>query len=237
MRIEALSAFSLSSQRDPLADRLHMSSYDDVLHHLLGLMRDELAALAAAEAERDDPAEVSAPRLLVGLLDDALADPRSIELPRSRKAPNKVLLLSVVTGRPPSALRSLVAANQIAGRAIAVTVIAEALAGSRWRSNNEGKDSVLGRGHRDCRHRKPAGPGAVHDRQLPSHHAPAPAQSLVVPKPKPVQAAKPVGSGPSQLHCHYQGQTRFRKTAACQRAAQANIDAAVNAMKAEQQKL
>ena len=60
---------------------------------------------------------------------------------------------------------------------------------------------------------------------------PPPAQNLVVPKSKPVQAPKPVGSG---LHCHYQGQTRSRTAAACQRAAQ---DAAVNAMNAEQQKL
>ena len=65
---------------------------------------------------------------------------------------------------------------------------------------------------------------------------PPPAQNLVVPKPKPIQPPKPDGLGPSQLHCHYQGQTRSRTAAACQRAAQANIDAAVNAEKAEQQK-
>jgi hypothetical protein len=63
---------------------------------------------------------------------------------------------------------------------------------------------------------------------------PPPAQNLVVLKPKPVQARKPADSGPSQLHCHYQGQTRSRTAAACQRPAQ---DATVNATKAEQQKL
>ena len=55
---------SLSPQRDHFADRL-----------LLGLMRDELAVVAAPEPERDLAAEISAARLLVGLhLSNALAD-------------------------------------------------------------------------------------------------------------------------------------------------------------------
>ena len=55
---------SLRPQRDHFADGL-----------LLGLMRDQLAVVAAPEPKRDFPAEVSAARLLVGLhLPDALAD-------------------------------------------------------------------------------------------------------------------------------------------------------------------
>jgi hypothetical protein len=61
---------SLRPERDDLANSL-----------LLGIMRDEIAVLAAPETERNLAAEIPAPRFLVGLhLSDPLPDAISLGL-------------------------------------------------------------------------------------------------------------------------------------------------------------
>jgi hypothetical protein len=87
--------FSLNPQGDNLANSL-----------LLGLIRDEISALAAPEAEGNLSAEIPAPRLLIRLhLPDALADAIPLRLCKGGGDGEEQLTQAIPAMSPPRSSR------------------------------------------------------------------------------------------------------------------------------------